>query len=187
MAFEIHAPRRRKGGCDQHEAMQSCKSLARSRLDSDARITVLTGAGVSAASGVPTFRGADGLWKNFRPETLATAEAFGRDPRLVWEWYAWRRLLHRRVRAERRASRAGGLEPALSELQVDHAERRRPARVRLRQGYGATGWPRRRDSPARLDLGSELLAGLREVADAVARRHVDVSRSCRRAARIAAG
>jgi NAD-dependent deacetylase len=40
---------------------------------------------------VPTFRGADGLWKNFRPETLATAEAFGRDPKLVWEWYAWRR------------------------------------------------------------------------------------------------
>jgi len=58
----------------------------------DARITVLTGAGVSAASGVPTFRGADGLWKNFRPEALATAEAFGRDPKLVWEWYAWRRF-----------------------------------------------------------------------------------------------
>lgn len=52
---------------------------------------MLTGAGVSAASGVPTFRGADGLWKNFRPEALATAEAFGRDPKLVWEWYAWRR------------------------------------------------------------------------------------------------
>jgi NAD-dependent deacetylase len=61
------------------------------RLRPDARITVLTGAGVSAASGVPTFRGADGLWKNFRPEALATAEAFGRDPKLVWEWYAWRR------------------------------------------------------------------------------------------------
>ena len=61
------------------------------RLTREARITVLTGAGVSAASGVPTFRGADGLWKNFRPETLATAEAFGRDPKLVWEWYAWRR------------------------------------------------------------------------------------------------
>lgn len=61
------------------------------RLTREARITVLTGAGVSAASGVPTFRGADGLWKNFRPETLANAEAFGRDPKLVWEWYAWRR------------------------------------------------------------------------------------------------
>lgn len=62
------------------------------RLTREARITVLTGAGVSAASGVPTFRGADGLWKNFRPETLANAEAFARDPKLVWEWYTWRRL-----------------------------------------------------------------------------------------------
>jgi NAD-dependent deacetylase len=61
------------------------------RLRRDPRVTVLTGAGVSAASGVPTFRGADGLWKNFRPETLATPEAFERDPKLVWEWYAWRR------------------------------------------------------------------------------------------------
>jgi NAD-dependent deacetylase len=52
---------------------------------------VLTGAGVSAASGVPTFRGADGLWNNFKPESLATAQAFARDPRLVWEWYDWRR------------------------------------------------------------------------------------------------
>jgi NAD-dependent deacetylase len=64
--------------------------LAR-RLTRDARITVLTGAGVSAASGVPTFRGAGGLWKNFKPETLATPQAFARDPRLVWEWYDWRR------------------------------------------------------------------------------------------------
>ena len=55
------------------------------------RITVLTGAGVSAASGVPTFRGEEGLWRRFRPEDLATADAFRRDPRLVWEWYAWRR------------------------------------------------------------------------------------------------
>jgi NAD-dependent deacetylase len=62
------------------------------RLTSTARISVLTGAGVSAASGVPTFRGSDGLWRNFRPEALATAEAFGRDPSLVWEWYAWRRF-----------------------------------------------------------------------------------------------
>ncbi len=56
-------------------------------------MTVLTGAGVSAASGVPTFRSAGGLWRNFRPEALATAEAFGRDPGVVWEWYAWRRSL----------------------------------------------------------------------------------------------
>ena len=51
---------------------------------------ILTGAGVSAESGVPTFRGPDGLWRSFRPEDLATPEAFRRDPRLVWEWYAWR-------------------------------------------------------------------------------------------------
>ncbi len=62
------------------------------------RVTVLTGAGVSAASGVPTFRGADGLWKQFRAEDLATPEAFARDPRLVWEWYDWRRQLIARCR-----------------------------------------------------------------------------------------
>jgi NAD-dependent deacetylase len=56
-------------------------------------LTVLTGAGISADSGVPTFRGADGLWRNFRAEDLATPEAFERDPRLVWEWYNWRREL----------------------------------------------------------------------------------------------
>jgi NAD-dependent deacetylase len=54
-------------------------------------VTVLTGAGISADSGVPTFRGADGLWRNFRAEELATPEAFARDPLLVWEWYNWRR------------------------------------------------------------------------------------------------
>ncbi len=54
-------------------------------------VAVLTGAGISAESGVPTFRGAGGLWNNFRAGDLATPEAFARDPRLVWEWYNWRR------------------------------------------------------------------------------------------------
>jgi NAD-dependent deacetylase len=54
-------------------------------------VTVLTGAGVSAESGVPLFRGAGGLWQKHRPEDLATPQAFARDPRLVWEWYDWRR------------------------------------------------------------------------------------------------
>jgi len=54
-------------------------------------IAVLTGAGISAESGVPTFRGPGGLWREFRPEDLATPEAFANDPRLVWEWYDWRR------------------------------------------------------------------------------------------------
>ena len=56
-------------------------------------VCVLTGAGVSQESGVPTFRGPDGLWRQFRVEDLATPEAFARDPLLVWEWYAWRREL----------------------------------------------------------------------------------------------
>ncbi|HET7694234.1 MAG TPA: NAD-dependent protein deacylase [Vicinamibacterales bacterium] len=63
----------------------------RRRLAAARRITVVTGAGVSAASGVPTFRGAGGLWRNHQPQQLATPEAFARDPLLVWEWYAWRR------------------------------------------------------------------------------------------------
>ena len=58
-------------------------------------VVVMTGAGVSADSGIPTFRGAGGLWRNFRAEDLATPQAFQRDPRLVWEWYEWRRGLIR--------------------------------------------------------------------------------------------
>jgi len=56
-------------------------------------VAVLTGAGISAESGVPTFRGAGGLWKEYKPEELATPEAFAKDPKLVWEWYNWRREL----------------------------------------------------------------------------------------------
>jgi NAD-dependent deacetylase len=67
--------------------------LAHTHLASARHVTVLTGAGISADSGVPTFRGADGLWRNFRAEDLATPDAFERDPRLVWEWYNWRREL----------------------------------------------------------------------------------------------
>ena len=55
------------------------------------RVVALTGAGISAESGVPTFRGENGLWRRFRAEDLATPEAFARDPKLVWEWYDWRR------------------------------------------------------------------------------------------------
>jgi len=62
-------------------------------LASASSICVLTGAGISRESGVPTFRGEDGLWRKYRAEDLATPEAFARDPQLVWEWYAWRREL----------------------------------------------------------------------------------------------
>ncbi len=61
-------------------------------------IAVLTGAGVSAESGVPTFRGANGLWKQYRAEDLATPGAFARDPKLVWEWYDWRRSVIARAK-----------------------------------------------------------------------------------------
>lgn len=71
------------------------------RIARGGRMTVLTGAGVSAASGVPTFRGPGGLWRDFRPEELATPEAFARDPRTVWEWYDWRRQLLARCRPNR--------------------------------------------------------------------------------------
>lgn len=64
---------------------------ARSLLASAEVVCVLSGAGVSAESGVPTFRGEGGLWKNHSPEELATPHAFRRDSRLVWEWYDWRR------------------------------------------------------------------------------------------------
>lgn len=58
-------------------------------------VVALTGAGISAESGIPTFRGPGGLWRKFSPEELATPIAFARDPRLVWEWYDWRRgLIH---------------------------------------------------------------------------------------------
>ncbi|MCX6834467.1 MAG: NAD-dependent deacylase, partial [candidate division Zixibacteria bacterium] len=57
------------------------------------RVAVLTGAGISAESGVPTFRGQQGLWKKFRPEDLATMEASLDNPQIVWEWYNWRRQL----------------------------------------------------------------------------------------------
>ncbi len=58
------------------------------------RVVVLTGAGVSAESGVPTFRDAQsGLWQQYNPEDLATTAAFEREPELVWNWYAWRREL----------------------------------------------------------------------------------------------
>lgn len=62
-----------------------------SRLSQATSLCVLTGAGISADSGVPTFRGKDGLWRNFRAEELAIPQAFSNNPRLVWEWYNWRR------------------------------------------------------------------------------------------------
>jgi NAD-dependent deacetylase len=55
------------------------------------RVVVLTGAGISAESGIPTFRAVDGYWSRYRPEDLATPEAFAQNPQVVWEWYLARR------------------------------------------------------------------------------------------------
>ena len=68
------------------------------RLRAARAVTVMTGAGISAESGVPTFRGADGLWRNFSATDLATPDAFDRDPALVWQWYRWRQGIIGRAR-----------------------------------------------------------------------------------------
>jgi len=73
-------------------AVASSIARARDLVGHATSIAVLTGAGISAESGIPTFRDAlTGLWEKFRPEELATPEAFEANPRLVWDWYAWRR------------------------------------------------------------------------------------------------
>ena len=82
------------------------------------RIVVLSGAGMSAESGVPTFRDAQtGLWARFRPEDLATEAAFRRDPKMVWEWYALRREMVAKV------------EPNAGHHAVAEFERRHPGRL----------------------------------------------------------
>jgi len=68
--------------------MDAAELIAKSR-----HCVVFTGAGMSAESGVPTFWGSGGLWEKYRPEELATPEAFARDPVLVWKWYKWRQEL----------------------------------------------------------------------------------------------
>ena len=87
---------------------------AREWLARAAPVAVLTGAGISAESGIPTFRGARGLWRDYKPEDLATPAAFARDPRLVWEWYDWRRQT---IRAA---------QPNAAHRALVHLERRTP-------------------------------------------------------------
>jgi NAD-dependent deacetylase len=91
-------------------------------LTEAASIVTLTGAGISAESGVPTFRGSGGLWRNYSPEKLATPEAFDRDPRLVWEWYDWRRgLIH-------------GAQPHAGHVALAKLEQRKAAGEQGRRG-----------------------------------------------------
>ncbi|SPF40073.1 NAD-dependent protein deacylase [Syntrophobacter sp. SbD1] len=83
---------RNPGGSAENRAEAGIKEL-KEKLWWARHVTVLTGAGISAESGVPTFRGEGGLWKQFRAVDLATPEAFSRNPKLVWEFYNWRREL----------------------------------------------------------------------------------------------
>lgn len=64
-------------------------------ISSSGYLIALTGAGISRESNVPTFRGKDGLWRNYDPMELATPQAFAKNPKLVWEWYQWRQTLIR--------------------------------------------------------------------------------------------
>ncbi|MEW6280265.1 MAG: NAD-dependent deacylase [Candidatus Eremiobacterota bacterium] len=73
--------------------MSPDRTEAALRLRRARHVVAFTGAGISAESGVPTFRGPQGLWKNYRPEDLANPIAFERDPELVWEWYRWRQSI----------------------------------------------------------------------------------------------
>jgi len=70
-------------------------------LESATSVCVLTGAGISAESGVPTFRGKEGLWSKFKPEELANFRAFINNPDLVWEWYSYRKSVMKDVKPNR--------------------------------------------------------------------------------------
>ena len=69
-----------------------------SRLKNASAVTVLSGAGISAESGVPTFRGKDGLWENKKVEDLATPQALRTNPELFWKFYNWRKKLINNVK-----------------------------------------------------------------------------------------
>jgi len=97
------------------------------------RVTVLTGAGISAESGVPTFRGEGGLWRTYRAEELATPEAFVRDPKLVWEWYDYRRQVVSKAEPNAGHSALVDLESRFAEFllvtqNVDNLHRRAGSR-----------------------------------------------------------
>ncbi|MGD0473289.1 MAG: NAD-dependent deacylase [Candidatus Velthaea sp.] len=78
-------------------------------------LCVLTGSGISAESGLPTFRGAGGLWRTHRVEELASPQGFANDPQLVWSWYNERAAAHR-------AAQPSAAHRALAELETRHAD-----------------------------------------------------------------
>lgn len=88
------------------------------RLDSASVVTVLTGAGVSAESGVPTFRDPGGIWEKFRPEQLANFEAFMADPDFVWSWYQHRREIMREVKPNKGHFALAAMESLFDEFNL---------------------------------------------------------------------
>jgi NAD-dependent deacetylase len=125
---------------------------------------VLTGAGISAESGIPTFRDAlTGLWAKFSPEELATPEAFERDPETVWSWYEWRRQLIRQAQPN-----AGHL--ALAEL-----ARRVPGLTLVTQNVD--GLHQRAGSPDVLEYHGNILRDRCSVEQVVAERSEDARRT----------
>jgi NAD-dependent deacetylase len=85
------------------------------RLSPEDRVFVLTGAGVSAESGLPTFRGANGLWRGNRVDEVATPQAFAADPEMVWQFYSERRERHETVQPHPAHFALAELELALSD------------------------------------------------------------------------
>src|ERR1035438_3805782 len=85
------------------------------QLSPQDRVFVLTGAGVSAESGLPTFRGVNGLWRGYRVEDVATPEAFAADPVMVWQFYAERRERHASVTPNAAHRALAELERALGD------------------------------------------------------------------------
>lgn len=89
------------------------------RLPAARSVLVLTGAGISAESGLPTFRDAmSGMWSRFRPEDLATPEAFRHQPELVWRWYRWRRQLAAQAQPNPGHRALARLQPLLREVLI---------------------------------------------------------------------
>ncbi|MDQ1243649.1 MAG: NAD-dependent protein deacylase [Pseudomonadota bacterium] len=138
---------------------RAAEALRRAR-----HVCVLTGAGISAESGIPTFRDAlTGLWAKFSPEELATPEAFERDPETVWSWYEWRRQLIRQAQPN-----AGHL--ALAEL-----ARRVPRLTLVTQNVD--GLHQRAGSPGVLEYHGNILRDRCTVEQIVANRSEDTRRA----------